>query len=138
MHAQTLKHTPLSQFVGLALVLGLAASLALNAVMLNRSSDDAEVGAAPQADSSLLAKEQRFALKGGTAINLFVRDMPRLSVDLDLVFPDHTLPREQALVRIVSQPGAARAWVAWESPAERRGETRVFDVVGIDSTGWAT
>jgi hypothetical protein len=26
--------------------------------------------------------------------------MPRLSVDLDLVFPDHTLPREQALGRI--------------------------------------
>jgi predicted nucleotidyltransferase component of viral defense system len=41
-----------------------------------------------------------FALKGGTAINLFVRDMPRLSVDLDLVFPNHTLPREQALKRI--------------------------------------
>jgi predicted nucleotidyltransferase component of viral defense system len=36
-----------------------------------------------------------FALKGGTAINLFVRDMPRLSVDLDLVFPDHSLPRDQ-------------------------------------------
>jgi predicted nucleotidyltransferase component of viral defense system len=34
-----------------------------------------------------------FALKGGTAINLFVRDMPRLSVDLDLVFPDYRLPR---------------------------------------------
>jgi hypothetical protein len=41
-----------------------------------------------------------FALKGGTAINLFVREMPRLSVDLDLVFPDYTLPREEALVRI--------------------------------------
>jgi hypothetical protein len=41
-----------------------------------------------------------FALKGGTAINLFVRDMPRLSVDLDLVFPDHSLSREQALRRI--------------------------------------
>jgi predicted nucleotidyltransferase component of viral defense system len=41
-----------------------------------------------------------FALKGGTAINLFVRDMPRLSVDLDLVFPDHALPRDQALARI--------------------------------------
>jgi predicted nucleotidyltransferase component of viral defense system len=40
------------------------------------------------------------ALKGGTAINLFVRDMPRLSVDLDLVLPDHTLPREPALKRI--------------------------------------
>lgn len=41
-----------------------------------------------------------FALKGGTAINLFIRDMPRLSVDLDLVFPDHGLPRDQALARI--------------------------------------
>ena len=41
-----------------------------------------------------------FALKGGTAINLFVRDMPRLSVDLDLVFHDHTLPRDEALARI--------------------------------------
>jgi hypothetical protein len=41
-----------------------------------------------------------FALKGGTAINLFVRDMPRISVDLDLVFPDYILPRQDALVRI--------------------------------------
>lgn len=41
-----------------------------------------------------------FALKGGTAINLFIRDMPRLSVDLDLVFPDHSLPRDAALIRI--------------------------------------
>lgn len=41
-----------------------------------------------------------FALKGGTAINLFIRDMPRLSVDLDLVFADHRMPREQALERI--------------------------------------
>jgi predicted nucleotidyltransferase component of viral defense system len=41
-----------------------------------------------------------FALKGGTAINLFIRDMPRLSVDLDLVFPDYGLPRDQALARI--------------------------------------
>lgn len=27
-----------------------------------------------------------FALKGGTAINLFLRDMPRLSVDIDLTY----------------------------------------------------
>ncbi|MFQ5345599.1 MAG: nucleotidyl transferase AbiEii/AbiGii toxin family protein [Mariprofundus sp.] len=27
-----------------------------------------------------------FALKGGTAINLFVRDMPRLSIDIDLAY----------------------------------------------------
>ncbi len=32
------------------------------------------------------AEENSFALKGGTAINLFVRDMPRLSVDIDLAF----------------------------------------------------
>ena len=33
-----------------------------------------------------VAGETCFALKGGTAINLFVRDMPRLSVDLDLTY----------------------------------------------------
>ena len=33
-----------------------------------------------------VAKEKNFALKGGTAINLFVRDMPRLSVDVDLTY----------------------------------------------------
>lgn len=34
----------------------------------------------------LIAPEVRFALKGGTAINLFVRDFPRLSVDIDLAY----------------------------------------------------
>lgn len=48
----------------------------------------------------LIFVDDTFALKGGTAINLFVRDMPRLSVDLDLVFPDHSLPRDQAFQRI--------------------------------------
>jgi hypothetical protein len=33
-----------------------------------------------------LAKEPRFALKGGTAINLFEHDLPRLSVDIDLTW----------------------------------------------------
>ena len=33
-----------------------------------------------------VASEECFALHGGTAINLFVRDMPRLSVDLDLTY----------------------------------------------------
>ncbi len=33
-----------------------------------------------------VAKEKSFALKGGTAINLFVRNMPRLSVDIDLAY----------------------------------------------------
>lgn len=34
----------------------------------------------------LVTAEQCFALKGGTAINLFVRDLPRLSVDIDLTY----------------------------------------------------
>jgi len=33
-----------------------------------------------------IALESRFALHGGTAINLFDRDMPRLSVDIDLTY----------------------------------------------------
>lgn len=33
-----------------------------------------------------VATEKEFALKGGTAINLFVRAMPRLSVDIDLTY----------------------------------------------------
>lgn len=33
-----------------------------------------------------IAREEIFALKGGTAINLFLRDLPRLSVDIDLVY----------------------------------------------------
>lgn len=33
-----------------------------------------------------VAKESCFALKGGTAINFFYQDMPRLSVDIDLTY----------------------------------------------------
>lgn len=45
----------------------------------------------------LVMAEPVFALKGGTAINLFEWDLPRLSVDIDLTY----LP-----VRI---PGSSRA-----------------------------
>ncbi len=40
--------------------------------------------------------ETCFALKGGTAINLFVRDLPRLSVDIDLTYLT-VLPRPRSL-----------------------------------------
>ncbi len=52
----------------------------------------------------IVAQETCFALKGGTAINLFVRDLPRLSVDIDLVY----LPmddRETALKNIAAALG---------------------------------
>jgi predicted nucleotidyltransferase component of viral defense system len=44
-----------------------------------------------------VAAETCFALKGGTAINLFVRDMPRLSVDIDLTYLPVDKPRDAAL-----------------------------------------
>lgn len=33
-----------------------------------------------------ISEEKVFALKGGTAINFFIRDFPRLSVDIDLTY----------------------------------------------------
>jgi hypothetical protein len=47
----------------------------------------------------LVTRQLCFALKGGTALNLFVRDLPRLSVDIDLAY----LPlqeREESLAGI--------------------------------------
>jgi predicted nucleotidyltransferase component of viral defense system len=43
-----------------------------------------------------VAKEACFAMHGGTAINLFYRDMPRLSVDIDLTYVPIT-DREETL-----------------------------------------
>jgi len=51
-----------------------------------------------------VSAERDFALKGGTAINLFFRDLPRLSVDIDLAW----LPpgdREEALAGISAALG---------------------------------
>lgn len=46
-----------------------------------------------------IAEEDIFALKGGTAINLFYRDLPRLSVDIDLTYlPIKT--RQESLAEI--------------------------------------
>jgi len=72
--------------------------------------------------------DQTFALKGGTAINLFLRDMPRLSVDLDLVFPDYTIPRDEALARI-----AVRLQKAEEGLKARGFETRT-SASGVSET----
>lgn len=60
-----------------------------------------------------------FAMKGGTALNLFLQDMPRLSVDIDVVFVPHELPRPQALQAIGDELAAAQA----------RLETRGFEAL---------
>jgi hypothetical protein len=55
-----------------------------------------------------VATETCFALKGGTAINLFIRDLPRLSVDIDLVYlpienRDTSLSRRRSALNRISQ-----------------------------------
>jgi hypothetical protein len=44
---------------------------------------------------------------------------------------------EQALVRMVARPGTPRAFIAWESPTERDGSARAFDIVSVDASGRA-
>lgn len=63
-----------------------------------------------------VAKEECFALKGGTAMNLFIRNLPRLSVDIDLVY----LPldgRQEARDKAV----AALARITLQRPAVQEG-----------------
>jgi predicted nucleotidyltransferase component of viral defense system len=51
-----------------------------------------------------VAAETCFALKGGTAINLFIRDLPRLSVDIDLAY----LPVEERAVSLAAIEAALK------------------------------
>ncbi len=80
-----------------------------------------------------VARETDFALKGGTAINFFLRDMPRLSVDIDLAYlplePRETaLPKiRAALARIGEQLMASSPAIATiDPPAVRENELRLL------------
>jgi hypothetical protein len=53
-----------------------------------------------------------FAMKGGTAINLFLQKMPRLSVDIDVVYTDHATPRAMALKAISEGLNRTKAQLA--------------------------
>lgn len=71
----------------------------------------------------IVAREDCFALKGGTAINLFVRDLPRLSVDIDLMYlPMHG--RKQALTEIDTAMQRIAASILAEIPGARVTETK--------------
>lgn len=77
-------------------------------------------------------QEPRFAMKGGTALNLFVQDLPRLSVDIDVVFTDHKLSREAALRQIAAALELARhelnrRGLQAESPVRTQGdESKIY------------
>lgn len=49
----------------------------------------------------LVFAHKHYALKGGTAINLFCRDMPRLSVDIDLVFVDPEAQERNSALAVI-------------------------------------
>lgn len=53
-----------------------------------------------------------FAMKGGTALNLFLHDMPRLSVDIDVVYLPWQHPRKQALSAITQELDATAGRLA--------------------------
>lgn len=79
----------------------------------------------------LVFESTRFAMKGGTALNLFVHNLPRLSVDIDVVFTDHQFTREEALSAIAADlDEAVRRIRTAGYCAERRGpagaEIKVF------------
>lgn len=66
----------------------------------------------------IVAREACFALKGGTAINLFVRNLPRLSVDIDLMYlPVHDRP--EALAGIDAAMKSIKAAALAELPGAR-------------------
>ncbi|MDZ7840386.1 MAG: nucleotidyl transferase AbiEii/AbiGii toxin family protein [Gammaproteobacteria bacterium] len=76
-----------------------------------------------------IAEEDCFALKGGTAINLFLRDLPRLSVDIDLTFlpvadrQESLSAIEQALKRISGRIRSAIPGVTIQESAPATQET---------------
>lgn len=61
-----------------------------------------------------------FAMKGGSAINLFVRDMPRLSVDIDVVYRQWQVPREDALADVAGEIDAIAGRLANRGMRTRR------------------
>jgi hypothetical protein len=69
-----------------------------------------------------------FAMKGGTAINLFVQDLPRLSVDIDVVYLPHQKPREVAMAEIATELNAIR------DRLQRRG--LAAEVIEVAPVGW--
>ena len=75
--------------------------------------------------------ESCFALKGGTAINLFVRDMPRLSVDIDLTYLPVDEPREMALKKISEALSRIAATIRKVVPGSKVQESRTQESARI-------
>ena len=86
-----------------------------------------------------VAEEKSFAIKGGTAINLFLRDLPRLSVDIDLAFlpiTDFSTARRQiaeALERIRNRLSARSP--AYQVVTGSNDGDGIIDTLNVSSGG---
>lgn len=84
-----------------------------------------------------VAAEDCFALKGGTAINLFLRDLPRLSVDIDLAYLPVTAYEESrraidaALRRIAER--LSRAPARYRVTTGANDETGLIDTLNVSN-----
>jgi hypothetical protein len=74
----------------------------------------------------------RFAMKGGTALNLFVQDLPRLSVDIDVVFLNHQADRDSALKEIAQELQRMEAAIAAMGYETRTRKVHGGDEVKLD------
>jgi predicted nucleotidyltransferase component of viral defense system len=74
----------------------------------------------------------RFAMKGGTALNLFVQDLPRLSVDIDVVFINHQVDRDNALKEIAQELQRIEAAMAAMGYETRTRKVHGGDEVKLD------
>jgi predicted nucleotidyltransferase component of viral defense system len=81
-----------------------------------------------------VAPDKCFALKGGTAINLFIRDLPRISVDLDLTYlpvadRDASLTAIDAAMRRIAAAIAQGIRGAHVDAVAPRGQTRITRLI---------
>jgi predicted nucleotidyltransferase component of viral defense system len=83
---------------------------------------------------AFVADETCFVLKGGTAINLFIRDMPRLSVNIDLTYlpvqsrPDSLKEIDAALTRVaeISESGSQAEDITPAAPNKEGAVTKLI------------
>lgn len=86
-----------------------------------------------------VARRDEFALKGGTAINLFLRDLPRLSVDIDLAYlrlsprPKALREARNGLLRIAEEVKRAIPAVEYGLPAPDRPDALRLTLTLADS-----
>ena len=77
-----------------------------------------------------ISRHTCFALKGGTAINLFLQDLPRISVDIDLAYLPLN-PRQEALEGIHEGLKLIKDEITKHTPDAHVNEKYIYDIALI-------